>query len=186
MNVAKHVYFKMRKQRKSYRCREHGGSNTWELERRASEFDSTRLATDPGQLVLQGCKRRVQGSNWLNPAQLSRPWGSTRPVPLRHNVAQRPRRGGRAKARGVAHTPTGVSREGRIQLPCEKDLKIIGVEMPESNVEPLQLQGHQHYNYYYYHHDNYHNNREARASSSSKSKERDPRQGCKKRMSAEA
>ena len=74
------------------------------------------------QSVLQGCKRQVQGSNGLNPAQPRRPWGSTQTIPSRRNEAQRPRRDGRAvvKAWGTVHVPMVVSREGRIRLLNEK------------------------------------------------------------------
>ena len=83
--------------------------------------------TDPGQSGLQGYKRRVQGSNGLNPAQLSRPGGSTQIVPLRHNRAQRLCRGGHANvAWGAARTPTVVSRQGRTRLPSEKNLNKTG------------------------------------------------------------
>ena len=47
---------------------------------RAEEGDSSgdaRRPTGSGQQVLQGYKWQVQGSNGLNAAQLSHPWGST-------------------------------------------------------------------------------------------------------------
>ena len=46
------------------------------------------VADDLGQLVLQGRKRPVQGSNGLNPAQPRRPWGPTRTGPSGHNRVQ--------------------------------------------------------------------------------------------------
>ena len=75
-----------------------------------------------GRSVFRGCKRRVQGSNGLNSAQLSRPRGSTQTIPSRHDGAQRPRRDAHAviKAWGTAHVPMVVSWEGGIRPPIEK------------------------------------------------------------------
>ena len=74
--------------------------------------------TGLGQLVLRGYKRRVQGSNGLNSAQLSRPRGSTQTPPSRHRL----RRDGHVviEAWAIAHIPGLVSREDRTQLPSEK------------------------------------------------------------------
>ena len=79
-----------------------------------------------GQLVLQGHKRQVQGSNWSNPAQPRRPWGSTQILLSRHNRVKHPCRDSHAviNAWGIAHIPRVVSREDRIQLLSEKDHKI--------------------------------------------------------------
>ena len=103
----------------------------------------------PGRPVLQGYKRQVQGSNRLNPAQPCRPWGSTQIVPSEHNRTQRSCSDGRANARGVAHIPAVVSREGMIWLPSEKDQNCNAINEKEPRKEHREA-GYNHYNYYYY------------------------------------
>ena len=75
------------------------------LGRRARELDMVErhdVTTCSRSQVLQGYKWRVQGSNGLNAAQLSHPWGSTRTFQrtqagvswahgLRHGVTMHPR-----------------------------------------------------------------------------------------------
>ena len=79
--------------------------------------------TDLGQLVLQGSKRQVQGSNGWNAAQLDRAWGSAQTGPSRHNRVQYPCLGGcvtGTETQGRVRLPPVVSREDMTQLSCEK------------------------------------------------------------------
>ena len=104
----------------------------------------------PGQPVLQGYKRQVQGFNGLNPAQLGRPWGSTQIVPSEHNRTQRSWSDGRASARGIAHIPTVVSREGMIWLPSEKDQNCKAIHEGELRREHREAGCSNHCHYYYH------------------------------------
>ena len=80
-----------------------------------------REETDIEQSVLRGSKRRVQGSNGLNSARLSRPRGSTQTFPSEHDRVQYACSDGHAviKAWGIAHIPGVVSREGMTRLLSE-------------------------------------------------------------------
>ena len=81
-----------------------------------------REETDIEQSVLRGSKRRVQGSNGLNSARLSRPRGSTQTRPSDHNRVQYLCSDGHAviKAWGIAHIPGVVPRDCMTRLLSEK------------------------------------------------------------------
>ena len=94
--------------------------------------------TDLGQSVFQGYTFRAKESNRKATARPDRPWGSTQIVILWHNRAQHFCPGGRvtgAAARGVAHAPAVVPREGMIRLFREKGLntKRISIRSYEAN-----------------------------------------------------
>ena len=83
----------------------------------------SRRLTSLEQPVLQGYKRQVQGYNWLNPAQPSRPWGSTQTLPSEHNRVKHPCSDGHVtgiETWGIARMPRVVPREDRIRLLREK------------------------------------------------------------------
>ena len=131
----------------SIACRARPGTQSDGREREIAVWPSTvHRISGLGQLVLQGDKRQVQGSNWLNPAQPRRPWGSTQTLLSRHNRVKHPCRDSHAviHAWGIARIPRVVSREDRIQLPSEKDQnyrRLMNVNHAKPIVQPQLLQG---------------------------------------------
>ena len=85
--------------------------------------------------VFRGYKRRVKGSNGRATAQLSRPRGSTQTIPPEHDRVQCICSGGHARARGIAHIPMVVSREGMARLLSQKCPHKEGAPNAGSNVQ---------------------------------------------------
>ena len=132
----------------------HAHKGNYAIDLRGDKLNA--VTGDLGQLVLQGYKRQVQGSNGSNPAQPRRPWGLTRTDPSGHNRVRHPCPDGHARGMGYcSHTLGGfagrqdpaVSRErsqhiglcfsseaparGALQYPrahAEKNWKVNGIQ----------------------------------------------------------